>query len=98
MTTVEILLPTPPADADERSTVFNLGRAVAGATLGLRLDKSWRSYYVVVDTWTELLERDGAKVRVLWAGDRAGPEAEQTRDDVDEWSRLIEVGVVGLGN
>ena len=34
----------------------------------------------------------------LLAGDRVGPGAEQTRSDVDEWSRLVEVGVVGLGN
>jgi len=98
MATVEILLPTPPKAADEHSTVYDLGRSVAGATVGLRLDRSWRSYFTVVDVWTELLERDGATVRVLWTGDRAGPEAEQTRDDVEEWSRLVEIGVVGLGN
>ncbi len=98
MATVEILLPTPPANADERSTVFDLGRSVAGVAVGLRLDHSWRSYFTVVDTWTALFERDGATVHVLWAGDRAGPDATQTRDDIDAWSRLVEVGVVGLGN
>ncbi len=95
---IEILLPTPPVGADARSPVFDLGRPVRGVTIGLRLDRSWRSYYTVVDTWTELFERDGAPVRVLWTGDRVGPEGEQTRDDVEEWSRLVEVGVVGLGN
>jgi len=71
---------------------------IAGVTVGLWLDHSWRSYYTVVDTWTALLERDGAAVRVLWTGDRVGPEGEQTRNDLEEWSRLVEVGVVGLGN
>ncbi len=98
MATIEFLLPTPPADAEARSTVFDLGRTIAGVTVGLRLDHSWRSYYTVVDTWTALLERDGAAVRVLWTGDRVGPEGEQTRNDLEEWSRLVEVGVVGLGN
>ncbi len=98
MTTLEILLPTPPADADARSTVFDLGRDLQGVRVGLRLDHSWRSYYTVVDTWTALFERDGAAVHVLWTGDRVGPEGEQTRDDLDEWSRLVEIGVVGLGN
>jgi hypothetical protein len=98
MATIEILLPTPPRAADERSTVFDLGRGLDGVVVGLRLDQSWRSYYTVVDVWTELFERAGATVRVLWTGDRAGPEAERTRDDVEEWSRLVEVGVVGLGN
>ena len=98
MGSIEILLPTPPAGDDARSTVYDLGRPIRGAVVGLRLDHSWRSYYTVVDTWTALLERDGATVRVLWTGDRVGPEGEQTRDDLDEWSRLIEIGVVGLGN
>ena len=98
MVTVEILLPTPPKTVDEHSTVYGLGHGVAGTTVGLRLDRSWRSYYTVVDVWTELFARDGASVRVLWTGDRAGPEADRTRDDVDEWSRLVEIGVVGLGN
>lgn len=98
MTTIEILLPTPPKADDEQSTVYSLGRSVSGVTIGLRLDHSWRSYFTVVETWTRLLEADGAKVEVLWTGDRAGPEADRTRDDVEEWSRLIEVGVIGLGN
>ncbi len=98
MSTIEILLPTPPKAADERSTVFDLGRGLQGAKVGLRLDHSWRAYYTVVDRWTELFQRDGATVHVLWTGDRAGPEADQTRDDVEEWSRLVEIGVVGLGN
>lgn len=95
---LEILLPTPPRAADETSTVFRLGRALSGVVVGLRLDRSWRSYYTVVDVWTEQFEAAGAQVRVLWTGDRAGPEADRTRDDVEEWSRLVEIGVVGLGN
>ena len=45
MATIEFLLPTPPADAEARSTVFDLGRTIAGVTVGLRLDHSWRSYH-----------------------------------------------------
>ncbi|CAB4754398.1 MAG: hypothetical protein F2754_04255 [Actinobacteria bacterium] len=95
---IEILLPTPPKAADAHSVVFDYGRRLEGAQVGLRLDRSWRAYYTVVDVWTELFQRDGATVHVLWTGDRAGPEAELTRNDVEEWSRLVEIGVVGLGN
>jgi hypothetical protein len=35
---------------------------------------------------------------VLWTGERVGPEGDTTRADLDEWSKLIDVGVVGLGN
>jgi hypothetical protein len=98
MATMEILLPTPPLEADAQSTVYSLGRPLTGVRVGLRLDRSWRSYFTVVDVWTALFEARGATVHVLFTGDRAGPEAEQTRNDLEEWSRLVEVGVVGLGN
>lgn len=96
--TIDVLVPVPP-DADEAgSATFDLGRAVLGVRVGLRLDPAWRSYYAVVDEWTRLLRRDGAEVHVLVAGERVGPTAAQTRADIDEWARLVEVGVVGLGN
>lgn len=88
----------PPAAAEPTSEVFDLGRRLAGVEVGLRYDASWRSYFTVVDEWERLLAADGARVRRLLAGDRVGPAAESTRSDVEEWSRLVEVGVVGLGN
>jgi hypothetical protein len=53
---------------------------------------------VVVDEWEKLLRRDGAVPRVLWTGGRIDDEGETTRNDLNEWSRLIDCGVVGLGN
>ena len=97
-TQVEILVPTPPGADDETSPTWSLDRPLDGVVVGLRTDHSWRSYFAVIDVWEELLRRDGADVRVLWAGDRVGPQGEQTRSDVEEWSRLVECGVVGLGN
>jgi hypothetical protein len=95
---LEILLPTAPEGVDDTSETFDVGRPIAGVKVGLRLDHSWRAYMTVVDDWERLLRRDGAEVLVLWAGDRVGPAGEQTRADVDEWSRLVECGVIGLGN
>jgi hypothetical protein len=97
-TTIEILLPVPPSGVASRSAPVGLGRPIAGVTVGLRLDRSWRSYEHVVDVWRTRLTNDGARVEVFVAGDRVGPEGDRTRDDLDEWSRLIEVGVIGLGN
>ncbi|MDQ1430538.1 MAG: hypothetical protein QOF40_1140 [Actinomycetota bacterium] len=96
--TLEILLPTPPVVGAAESETFALGRPVEDATVGLRLDFSWRAYMVVVDEWGRLLRRDGARVEVLWTGDRVGPVGERTRSDLDDWSRLVDCGVVGLGN
>lgn len=95
---IEILLPTARGGEPDTSTTWSLGRPIEGVVVGLRSDDSWRSYFVVLEVWEHLLRADGADVRVLWTGDRAGPKGEQTRADVDEWSRLVECGVVGLGN
>ena len=98
MGTIEILLPVPPA-ADEAETArYDLGRPVAGVRVGLRMDQSWRSWFTVLDEWERLLHADGAHVHRFVAGDRVGPGADRTRSDLEEWSRLVEVGVVGLGN
>lgn len=96
--TIEILLPTAPADRATTSETFDLGRPLQGAVVGLRLDQSWRSYFTVVEVWEERLRADGADVRTFVAGDRVGPQGASTRADLDEWSRLVECGVVGLGN
>jgi hypothetical protein len=64
----------------------------------LRLDQSWRSYETVLGVWQRLLAADGAIPEVLVVGERVGDEGERTRSDLDEWSRLIDIGVVGLGN
>jgi len=52
----------------------------------------------VLDVWQRLLKHDGAVPEVLVVGERVGDEGEQTRNDLDAWSRLVDVGVVGLGN
>jgi hypothetical protein len=95
---IRILLPTVPPPPDASSETFDLAKPLRGVRVGLRLDPSWRSYIIVVNEWERLLTRDGAQPMVLWTGDRVGPEGEKTRSDLDEWSRLIECGVVGLGN
>ena len=95
---VEILVPTAPDVGGETSPTWSLDRPIAGCTVGQRTDHTWRYYFAVIEGWEELLCRDGATVRVLWAGDRVGPQGEQTRADVEEWSRLVDCGVVGLGN
>ena len=66
--------------------------------MGLRLDHAWRSYIAIVDVWEQLLIADGAIPKFFWVGERVGAEGEKTRADLEEWSRLIDIGVVGLGN
>jgi hypothetical protein len=96
--TIEILDPRALIDEDATSETFSLGSSLAGKIVGLRLDQSWRSYEIVLDEWQKLLVAQGAIPRVLVTGERVGDEGERTRSDLAEWSRLIDVGVVGLGN
>jgi len=95
---VEILDPTVPFDTEDQSATFDLAGPLAGKVVGLRLDRAWRSYMVVIEEWEKLLRRDGAVARVIWTGARIDDEGETTRNDLNEWSRLIDCGVVGLGN
>jgi hypothetical protein len=95
---ITILDPTAPPGADEASPTYDLGRSLQGVRVGLRLDRSWRSYEVVLDVWQRRLREDGAIPHVLVVGERVGDEGVQTRNDLDDWSRLVDVGVVGLGN
>ena len=95
---LRILSPVAPPPTLTESPTYDLGRPIAGVHVGLRIDYSWRSYMVVVDQWEQMLRADGAVPHVLWLGERVGAEGERTRADLEEWSRLVECGVVGLGN
>jgi hypothetical protein len=95
---IRILLPTARPSEEATSPTFDLRRPLRGVRVGLRLDASWRSYIAVVDEWEQLLARDGAEPIVLWTGDRVGPQGEKTRSDLEEWSRLVDCAVIGLGN
>ena len=96
--THEILDPTVDFDDAPTSQTFDIGGSLAGRVVGLRLDQAWRSYMVIVEEWEKLLRADGADPLVLWTGERIGDEGTETRADLDEWSRRIDCGVVGLGN
>jgi hypothetical protein len=96
--TIEILDPRSQLDDGDSSETFALGVPLAGTVVGLRLDRSWRSYEVVLEVWQGLLREAGAVPRVLVTGERVGDEGEQTRSDLAEWSKLVDCAVVGLGN
>jgi hypothetical protein len=98
MSRVRVLVPTPPPEAVTTSATYALGRGIRGVKVGLRLDAAWRSYEIVVDEWHRRLVADGGDPLTLVTGERAGPLAARTRADLEEWSRLVDCGVIGLGN
>ena len=97
-TTVVLDPRAEPRDSEPETPTYSVGGPIAGKVVGLRLDEVWRSYIAIVDEWQNLLTADGAVPKVLWVGERVGSDGEQTRSDLEEWSRLIDVGVIGLGN
>jgi len=96
--TITILDPRVIPPRDPETPTYKVDGPITGKTVGLRLDHAWRSYIAIVDEWENMLKADGATPMLLWVGERVGGEGEKTRADLDEWSRLIDVGVVGLGN
>jgi hypothetical protein len=95
---VQILDPRVTFDDDEVALTFDVGGPLSGVTVGLRLDRTWRSYIVAVEEWERLLNADGAAPNILVTGERVGDASERTRTDLDDWARLVECAVVGLGN
>jgi hypothetical protein len=87
---------------DDAIEPIGLSRSLAGVSFGLEIDYAWECYRQVIDEWRKLLERDGATTHQLWVensrNDKMKKSADQVRDDIAEWSKLVECGVVGLGN
>jgi hypothetical protein len=55
----------------------------------------------LIDEWERLLRADGAEPVTLWVErGRDEPERDpnEVRAQVGEWSKLIDCGLVGLGN
>jgi hypothetical protein len=72
--------------------------SLAGRTVGLRLDRSWRSYETVLDVWEPALRAGGAGVARVVVEARVAGAGDRMRDDLHEWRRLVDCAVVGLGN
>jgi len=92
----------PPApERAEGAGPFRLDRSIAGVRVGLEVDYAWICYVTLIDEWEKLLRADGAEPITLWVErGRDEPERDpnEVRAQVGEWSKLIDCGLVGLGN
>jgi hypothetical protein len=96
-----VAAPPERLSAGSQEDPLRLGRPIAGVRVGLEVDYAWISYFTVIEEWEELLRADGALPRTLWVErSRSEPRRDPTEVEaaVDEWSKLVECGVVGLGN
>jgi len=98
-----ILLPVAPRPVEEATVgALQVNRPLAGLRVGLEVDYAWISYLTVIDEWEQLLKADGAVPSTFWIersrDDTSRRTEAELRSDIEDWSRLIDCGVVGLGN
>jgi hypothetical protein len=94
---ITILDPTAPApdmDADPGPPVRDLN----ALAVGIRSDRTWRSFEWVADEWEQLLRDQGARVHRWVSGNRVGDEGERTRIELDQFVNASALAITGLGN
>ena len=94
---IRILDPTAAAPAADADPGPALG-ALTGKVIGLRYDRTWRSWLWVLDEWEPLLRAAGART-VRWeAGNRIGGGAAETFAALSVFEADVDAALVGLGN
>lgn len=97
VTKIVVLDPTAPSPTADPGPGPDAG-SLAGKVVGIRHDRTWRSFEHVMAAWIPLLEEAGARVVTWCAGNRIGEEGERTRAELDGFADRVDVAVVGLGN
>jgi hypothetical protein len=97
MARITILDPTAPAPDIDRDPGPGAG-ALNGLVVGIRTDRTWRSFEWVADEWEQLLVAEGATVRRWVSGNRIGDEGERTRVELAAFVETADLAIVGLGN
>jgi hypothetical protein len=94
---ITVLDPTaapPESDADPGPAVGPL----AGKTVGLRYDTTWRSWLWVLDEWAPRFEAAGARVLRWEAGGRIRKAGDDTFSQLAVFAADVDAALVGLGN
>ena len=72
--------------------------ALAGKTVGIRVDILWRSWDWVTDVWVPELRKAGATVKLWRPAGRSGEEGERALLEMKEFWQSVDIAVVGLAN
>ncbi|MFM8237240.1 MAG: hypothetical protein ACKOBG_05735 [Actinomycetota bacterium] len=97
MDRVRILDPTAPPPEGDPDRGPDLG-PLADRTIGVRFDRTWRSWLWVLDEWVPRLEAAGARVVRFEAGNRIGRAGEDTFSALGVFAADVDAALVGLGN
>ena len=97
MARITILDPTaaaPDTDAHPGPSPATL----RGCAVGIRSDRTWRSFEWVADEWERALVDQRAIVHRWVSGNRIGDEGERTRSELAAFVAANDLVVTGLGN
>ncbi len=97
MERIRVLDPTAPPPEVSTDPGPDAG-ALAGRVVGIRFDRTWRSFLHVKDEWIRSLEAAGARVHAWEARGRVGEEGERPREELAAFADDVDVAIVGLGN
>lgn len=97
MASIEICSPVALGPAEAKPLVARIP-SLRGKTLGIRVDRAWRSFHVVADELASFArETLGARDVVLFDPDvRLGSPAQESAK-IAAFARTVDAAVVGLG-
>jgi len=96
MARIRILDPTAPVpdmNSDPGPPIATLERL----EVGIRSDRTWRSFEWVADEWERSFVAGGARVRRWVSGNRIGDEGERTRRELTAFVDVVELAVCRTG-
>lgn len=97
MAVVKVFDPTAKRMDDNASPGSDAG-ALAGKTIGIRVDQIWRCWDWISANWAAKFEAEGAHVSYWRSTNRSGAEGEEQAQSLDRWLQGIDIAVVGLAN
>jgi hypothetical protein len=97
MAAIKILDPTAKRADDNTSAGPDAG-ALAGKTIGFRVDQIWRCWDWISEDWAARFEAAGATVTYWRSTNRSGEEGEEQNGSLQEWLRTLDIGISGLAN
>jgi len=92
-----VLDPTVTREDDIASSGPDAG-VLVGKRIGFRVDRMWRAWDWISESWAERFRAAGASVSFWRSGGRSGDEGERMDRELKEFLRTIDVAIVGLAN
>ena len=92
-----VLDPTATRDDDVATPGPDAGLLV-GKRIGIRLDRMWRAWDWISESWAEKFRAAGASVSFWRSGGRSGDEGVRMERELREFLSTIDVAIVGLAN